>query len=399
MRSHQGDHCVAARFSAFDLPAGDEHRVGPPERHARRGALEAGARRITGLVDRTLVRGMERLFLFSDRPDCTGEVRSRIGWHRRTYGDPELLARPERFFRPVADPTDLRLERAGRLPGGHRLRVTFTSTYRTFDDAYQGVYDGFEGNERNRIHLLQHRRPAPHAVVLINPWCCGYLELEERIYQARALYDAGVDVALFTLPFHGRRTPRQALFSGQLFPNRDLQRTNEAFGQTAADLQVVLRWLRGAGPGGPRAVGMAGMSLGGYAAAMMAGLDAELAFAAVIMAPSSLADGLWQQGRGSPAKAEAEAAGFTLDDLRHIWAIHCPLVLERRLARRRLLLGWARGDHVIPRVHVLALWERWGRPEIRDHAGGHLMQLGWRGYMARRREWMLDRVGAVSVEG
>ena len=116
---------------------------------------------------------------------------------------------------------------------------------------------------------------------------------------------------------------------------------------------------------------LVGMSLGGYAAAMMAGLDPDLAFVAVIMAPTSLADGLWQQGHGSPARLEAEQAGFTLDDLRHIWAIHCPLVLPRLIPRGRLLLMWARADHVIPRVHMRALWEHWGRPEIRDHSGGH----------------------------
>ncbi len=393
MRAHKDHLDLADRFSVFDLPAGDEHRVGPPEGEDRRGLWDRGAGRAMGLVDRLVVRGMERLFLYSDRPDTTGDVEARIAWHRRTYSGPGLLAQPRRYFRPVAEPPDLKLKRLGKLPGGARYRLTFTSTYRTYDETYQGVYSGFAGNEGNLVHLWRHRSQGHPAVVLINPWCCGYLELEERIYQARALYAKGLDVALFTLPFHGRRTPRQALFSGQLFPNRELQRTNEAFGQTAADLDVLLRWLRAEGRGGSRPVGMVGMSLGGYAAAMMAGLDPDLAFVAVIMAPTSLADGLWQQGHGSPARLEAEQAGFTLDDLRHIWAIHCPLVLPRLIPRGRLLLMWARADHVIPRVHMRALWEHWGRPEIRDHSGGHLLQLGWASYMAEVRTWMLKTLG------
>ena len=382
---------VAERFSTFDVPEGDEHRVGPPERAGWRLPGEGVARLATALVDRTLVRGMEQLFLWSDPPDCAGDVPARIAWHRRTYGNPELLACPDRYFRPPDPPRDLRIERLGSLPGGQRKRLTFTSTYRTFDETYQGVYDQFQGNERCLNHLYLHHAPGHPAILLIHPWCCGYMPMVERIYQARALYNAGLNVALFTLPFHGSRTPRQALFSGQLFPNRELQRTNEALGQTVADLRILLGWLRGEGRCGD-AVGVGGMSLGGYAAALLAGLERDLAFAAVIMAPSSLADGLWQQGRNSPAKLEAEQAGFTLDDLRHIWAIHCPLVLPRVLPRERLLLAWSRGDHVIPRVHVRALWERWGEPEIHDYPGGHLMQLGWQRYMSDLRRWILAKV-------
>lgn len=388
------DERLAARFAAFDIPDGDEHRVGPPE--GRRGwlaALDRGPRLAAGLVDQALVRAMERMFLLSDKPDFSGDMPSRIAWHLGNYSTPELLCQPERFFRPVPDPADLRLKRLGRLPGGVRHRLTFTSTYRTFDDSYQRVFDGFDGNQHNRVHLWRHAHTGGRpAAVLIHPWCGGYLEVEERLYRVRALYRAGLDVALFTLPFHGRRTPRQALFSGQLFPNRELQRTNEAFGQAAADLSVLLRWLRAEGRGGRRPVGIAGMSLGGYAAAMMAGLDAELAFAVVIMAPSSLADGLWQMGRSSPAKEEAEQAGVTLADMRRVWAIHCPLVLPCLLPRRRLMLIWLRGDRVIPRVHALAQWEHWGRPEIRDHAGGHLLQLGWSRCMKDAHAGMLARL-------
>ena len=390
MPAEQNVPPIAECFSTFDVPDGDEHRVGPPETRGGQLPGDGLARAAASLMDRALVRGMERLFLWSDRPDTAGDVAARVAWHRLTYGAPELLSSPDRFFRPTEPPEDLRIERLGGLPGGQRLRLTFTSPYRTFDPTYQGEYDRFQGNERNLIHLLLHRRQGAPAVVLINPWCCGYMPMDERVYQARALYRRGLNVALFTMPFHGGRTPRQALFSGQLFPNRELQRTNEAFGQTVADLRVLLGWLRG--EAGSEAVGVAGMSLGGYGAALLACLEPTLAFAAVIMAPSSLADGLWQQGRNSPAKLEAEAAGFTLAHMRHIWAVHCPLVLPLVVARERVLLAWSRGDHVIPRVHARALWRQWGEPEIRDYPGGHLLQLGWWRYMKELREWMRERV-------
>ncbi len=49
---------------------------------------------------------------------------------------------------------------------------------------------------------------------------------------------------------------------------------------------------------------------------------------------------------------------------------------------------WGEADHVVPCVQQLALWEHWGRPQCRSFAGGHLLQVGWRGYWRWILRWL-----------
>ena len=339
------------------------------------------------LVDRVAVKAIEAIVMSRGQPDTSGDVRARIDEMRARYSAPQLLRQPRRYFQPMPDPPGgMHTRRLGRLPGGQRLELTFRSPYRTFDPAYQPLLDRFEGNETNRVWCWLHRGGGRPAVICIHTWCGGVLTADEQIFAARALYRRGFDVALFTLPFHGSRTPRQARFPGQIFPNRDLRRTNEGFGQAVADLRALMTWLRG--PRRCSDVGVMGMSLGGYTAALLASLHRELAFCVPIVAPASMADVLWYHGAGRPGRQEAEDAGFTLQDFRAIWSVHCPLSYRVMLPRERLLLIWGEQDVIVPAAHQLALWEHWGRPQLRAFPGAHLLQVGRRDYLRWILRWL-----------
>ena len=347
------------------------------------------------LLDRVAVAAIEAILMSRGQPDTSGDVRARIDDARQQYGSDALVREPQRFFRPLPYPGagHFHTRSLGRLRGGQRLLLTFRSTYQTHDVDYGPLYARFVGNETNWVRYWTHRQPGRPVVICVHTWCGGSLLLEEQTFAVRALFRRGFDVALVTLPFHGRRVPDQARFSGQIFPNRNLRRTNEGFGQAVADLRLLMQWLRrerGCGP-----VGMIGMSLGGHVTALMASLPGDLAFAVPIVAPASIADVLWHHGAGRPGRLEAESVGFTLDDFRTIWSIHCPLSHRVRLPRERLLMVWGEADLVVPSVQQLALWEHWGRPAIRSFAGGHLLQVGWRGYWRWILRWLdgLELVG------
>jgi len=373
-------------FRVLDQNRGAEHRPRPGGAPRGAQALISRAGLDGGAVDRVAVRIIEKIFLSRDRPDLEGDVRGRIQQAHDRYASPELLENPSRFFRPAPDPVEMRLKRLGRLRRGERLRLIFRSTYSTHDPDFSTQYRCFEENSLSRNHLWLHSNPGRPTVICVHTWCGGVLPLEERIFNARAIYRLGFNVALFTMPFHGGRTPQQARFGGQLFPSRELQRTNEAFGQAVADLRVLMRWLRQERGSGP--LGIIGMSLGGYTTALMAGLEPSLAFAVPIITPCSFADVLWHHGSKSPARKEAEGVGFTLWDFRTIWAVHCPLCHQPRLPRERMLMLWGQGDYVVPAVHQLALWEHLGRPEIHAFAGGHLVHLGRLGYMRALKRFL-----------
>jgi len=344
-----------------------------------------------GRADNLLVSVLERLFMSRDAPDLSGDIVARMRRVGRTYASPELLAAPGSYFPEPPPATEVTVKRRGLVRRGRRLRLSFPSTYRTHDRAFQPELDAFRENQRCHALYLTRGKPGAPTVVFIHFWYGGHLPMDELILSARAYYRAGLDVVLFTLPFHGARTPGQARLSGQLFPNRDLQRTNEAFGQAVWDLRALLGWLRRERDVGP--VGLVGLSLGGYTASLLAGLVPDLAFTVAIMAPCSFADVFWLHGEGRPGRAQAEAVGFTLWDFRTVWAVHCPLLHPPLLPRERLLVVLGEGDTVVPAAHPYALAHHWGGPETLTYPGSHLVPLGKARYVRAVRDWILRRVG------
>jgi len=335
---------------------------------------------------------MEPVFLSGQSPQMSADVLARMNRAAAIYADPAIFADPASFYRPPTLPDRMEVDSLGTLRGGQRLELRYESTYQTYDPHYRAMYAAYSANATSRVHVWTHEgtRPRP-AVICVHTWCGGWLPFEARLFQASALYDLGFDVALFTMPFHGSRTPSQARFPGQLFPNRDLQRTNEAFGQAICDLRVLMSWLRDERHASQ--VGMIGMSLGGYTSAIMASVEPSLAFAVPIIAPASFADILWGHGANRPARQEAEKNGVTAADLRRVWAVNCPLHYPVLLDRERLLIVWGKGDHIVPSVHQLALWEHWDRPEHHDFPGGHILHFGRARFMRRLHDWLRHTVG------
>ena len=66
-----------------------------------------------------------------------------------------------------------------------------------------------------------------------------------------------------------------------------------SFGQAATDVRALVQHLIDVQ--GVRQVGLLGLSLGGYVAALVASLEPRLAFCVPVAAPASIADLLWRQ--------------------------------------------------------------------------------------------------------
>jgi len=187
-------------------------------------------------------------------------------------------------------------------------------------------------------------------------------------------------VALFTLPFHGlradplRRGPPE-------FPGADPRFSNEGFRQVIGDLRNFVHWLK---EQGHPEVGVMGMSLGGYTAALLATVEAELSFCIPVIPLASLADFAREQGELSAA-SEAEAEEHAL--LERIYRVVSPLERTPRIAPSRTLVVAAKADRITPVAHARRLAAHFGSPLVSWH-GGHLLQLG-RDACFRRVETLL----------
>jgi pimeloyl-ACP methyl ester carboxylesterase len=278
-----------------------------------------------------------------------------------TYAGDEQLAWPAGgFLRPGPDlaPASQPL----RTPWGEARDLSWPSAYEVANPLVVDKLDpsGPNGTARARIY------PAGTgpAVVAIHGYGAGWPRLEPLAWPLRAWRDAGVTVALPTLPFHGPRKPAGERMPP--FPGLDPRFTNDGFRQAVHDLTALIGWLRSQGYG---PISLAGMSLGGYTAALLATLLPELASVSLIIPLASLADFARLQGRlGGGESADALHAG-----LEAVYRPTSPLSRPPRIAPERVRIWATRGDRITGVAHAERLGRHFGvEPTVVP--GSHLVQ-------------------------
>jgi hypothetical protein len=322
-------------------------------------------------VDRFALRVMARMFLSGGDPEA---AREREDQERAllVYGD-ELLKRDRSVFYPQPPAPNVEVLGSKRVPGGRIERYRWPSGYKTWDPTFQAEYDAHEANRWAHAEALVHDRPGTPSIVCIHSWAAGPYVLQRWLFLAHHLFRDGLNVAICTLPFHGPRNPRGSWFGGQLFPGTTPRRTNEGFGQTIWDVRSLIGHMLARGSA---AVGVVGMSIGGYSAALLAGIDSRIAFSVPMIPVVSLADLIWNHGEGHPKRREIEARGVTLERVRAMYDVHSPLAFPPLVPRDRRMIVGGTGDRVCTPEHVRLLWTHWEQPEIHWFPGSHIVHFG-----------------------
>ena len=308
------------------------------------------------------------------------------------YRNPAFLSDPERFYATPPTPRAVREIAVKRLPGGEAVDVAFVSD---FDPIYrEGRADFLRFEENRTVHARwwRHENTPRPAVLCLHGYASGDPRVDGLAFGARRLYRSGLDVVLYTLPFHGRRRPPGARKSGEAFFGPDMARTNEAFAQTISDARALMQHLERRGHG---QIGAFGMSLGAYAAALLAAVEPRLAFAIAMIPVASLTDLVWREPIHRFRRQEAEAHGVTLDRLRELWQVHAPLLRPPVVAKDRRFVIGALGDRICPPMHAEALWNHWARPGVHWYPGGHLAQFR-RGRALREARRFLSGLGLAA---
>ena len=278
----------------------------------------------------------------------------------RAHPVPPTLEKPKLVSRTVR----------GAAPFEH---VTFTSEYEPHDAE---IHTGYLANERNRtahVYLWRHRDGPRPTVLCLHGYGQGRIFLDSQAFEVRRLHEKlGLDVAAVVLPLHG---PRAALRrSGAGFLDGHPLWTNAAFTQAIWDLRRLTGWLR---VQGAPALGVYGMSLGGYTTALFASLEPGLACAIPMIPVASLSALVWR-GMREPRRHAAEAAGLDEAALERAFATHSPLRMQPLVPREGRLVVAALADRIVPPAQAHALWEHWERPALHWFAGTHLAWVGRR---------------------
>jgi pimeloyl-ACP methyl ester carboxylesterase len=297
-----------------------------------------------------------------------------------SLGDDFFL--PPRAISPVARelPNELGFPVSG---GAKRVArawdLSWASDYRPFLPAMAERYLRTSENHAAGVRLLESGERRPVAI-LIHGYMAGSYQVEQRLWPLQRLWRSGYDVALFTLPFHGVRASA-ARRGAPEFPGSDPRFSNEGFRQVIADLRNFVRWL---GERGHPEVGVMGMSLGGYTAALLATVEPGLSFCVPVIPLASLADFVREQGElsGVPEVAAREHAL-----LERIYRVVSPLDRKPLIVPARTLVVAAKADRITPVAHARKLAAHFGSQLVSWH-GGHLLQLG-RNAAFRRVETLL----------
>ena len=187
----------------------------------------------------------------------------------------------------------------------------------------------------------------------------GVRRLHERL---------GVDVALPVLPLHGPRAagfrPQQQFVSNVFLGNNVL-----GLSQAAWDLRCLLAWLREV-EGAP-AIGVLGLSLGSYAAALLSTLDPDLACVIGVVPTSDLAASLRAAEPVVPSRRRLHRA---LHDERST-ALHrvvSPLAAPCLVPHAHRYLVAGQGDRIASPAGAAELWRHWDEPTILWRPRGHV---------------------------
>jgi alpha-beta hydrolase superfamily lysophospholipase len=236
-----------------------------------------------------------------------------------------------------------------------------------------------------------HAPARPRGTVLaLHGFAMGNPRIDAMVLLASHWYERGLDVALLTLPHHGARTPDGARFSGEHFALPHVARLSEAVREAIYEIRQVLYWLREES-GAP--VGVLGLSLGGYLAALSGGLLDDLDFVIPIVPPVCIGDLAWRFFTQTRHFTAGGASALSQEDLRRSFRVHSPLTHPLCIPKERAMIVAGRGDRIVPPEHPSALWRSWGEPRIHWFSGSHLAPFG-RGRIARA---ILDHIESLEI--
>jgi dienelactone hydrolase len=213
--------------------------------------------------------------------------------------------------------------------------VTFPSPRVTKDECNNTVHGEYFVSER------PGRRPT---VIVLHILAGDYTA--ERV-TCGALASEGIHAMLIMMPYYGPRRPP----GFKLRATDDPQLLVAALQQAVTDVRRAAEWLGTRPEVDPDAIGLLGISLGGFVAATTAGVDGHFPRVVIVLAGGDLVKVLDNRSRETRQMRETAARkGFDTDRLRELLQPIEPLTFASRLKGSQVLMLNGRQDEVVPPI-------------------------------------------------
>lgn len=284
---------------------------------------------------------------------------------------PYLELPPAELFPEPALPERMDVRRTPVDKALHTSTISWRSSHRVLDAAYRQRHEG--PYSRNLTAWGRWLRPAgakrKTCVIYVHGWLEPGSWAEEATLFKHWSRVLDIDIVHVSLPFHGKRAPRNSLFSGEFFWTADLVRTVEGVRQAVCDARTMMAWLR---EQGYERIGVSGISLGGALTMIMACLEPTPDFIIPIIAHLKMSEAVERAPILWRMKHDLGKWGIDAAQRAEIFRKLGIGRLRPVLAPERQLWVEAREDAYLEAHHVQEQWAEWGEPNLYWIEGGHM---------------------------
>ncbi len=286
---------------------------------------------------------------------------------RELFEEKGWLEKPEAYHAAPL-PLDAPTLRGAHVRGVDYEQLTFESGFEPHaDEPGRDRWLSYRANRTARAWVVRHRDANRPWLVCVHGYQMGLAGIDLLAFPPNWLHHGlGLNLVLPVLPLHGARKVGRR--SGDGFLSGDILDCAHAEAQAVWDIRRILAWIR---TQAESRIGVLGLSLGGYNAALLATLDDGLACAIAGIPLVDIPDVMIRHGLlsaiGGQGAENLDAANMT-----EIMKVVSPLALEPRLPVERRFIFAAVADRLVPPEHAVRLQEHWGRPRIEWYQGGHM---------------------------
>ena len=345
------------------------------------------------LLDEVLMAAMKNPRLFPAEDDFVRAGRDIASAHEM-WAARGWLDQPAAYHRDPPSPMGAMVTRQ-RVLNMRFEHLTFPSGYEPHaGEPGRERWLSYEANRTAHAWVVRARQPGRPWLVCVHGWGMGSPLMDLRAFRARRLSrELGLNLLVPVLPLHGPRQ-RPGANGGEGFMTIDLIDAAHGLAQAAWDIRSAIRWVRFHEP--MAEVGIYGLSLGGYTAALTASLEDDLACVIAGIPATDIVD-LYRRHSPVNVRRRALEHGALGPQAMAVHRVVSPLVLEPKPSRDRRFLFAGIGDRMSTSHQARRLWEHWDRPRMAWYAGGHV-GFFWAGEVSRFVEEALAASGLVTTE-
>lgn len=269
---------------------------------------------------------------------------------------------------PLDRPIFTREWTVGTAPVVRYERMLFDSEFEPrVGESGRDRWLSYQPNKTAGASVLRHRDGNRPWLLCVHGFGMGFPFMDFGAFNPRRLHhELGYNLVMPTLPLHGHR--KITRMSGEAFLSFDLVNSVHGLTQAVWDLRRVLSWVRAQGA---PSVGVYGVSLGAYIAALLATLDGDLdrVLAGI---PASDFPTLFSEHSPLHIRLRALEHGILGGQAEDVHRVVSPLAAPAKLPPERLFIFAGQGDRVVGSDQPHRLWRHWGEPRILWYPAGHV---------------------------